>query len=223
MRAFPQTLDSKSKKIREGSFWMAEKRFRYWIRHTVKTQWFYWFVIVLVFLNTVTVAAEHYNQPQFLTEFLCKSKSFAGNRLKYHAVNLSPAKSLIWHLELQGIRNTSFWGCSFRRRASRSMPSDRRNTFNRLSIVSIVLWYLDPYSRLYGHISKVDHLVYRCCERYVCFEFSKSPLTGPNFGIWSFHWWTQCDPSFRCCFCCFCLSWFLRCLECRWKMATENF
>lgn len=63
----------KTKKKREGSFWMAEKRFRYSIRHTVKQQWFYWFVIVLVFLNTVTVAAEHYNQPQFLTEFLCKN------------------------------------------------------------------------------------------------------------------------------------------------------
>lgn len=64
--------DSKTKKKREGNFWVAEKRFRYWIRHTVKTQWFYWFVIVLVFLNTVTVAAEHYNQPQFLTDFLCE-------------------------------------------------------------------------------------------------------------------------------------------------------
>ncbi|XP_050746416.1 voltage-dependent calcium channel type A subunit alpha-1 isoform X6 [Drosophila biarmipes] len=51
-------------------FWRAEKRFRFWIRHTVKTQWFYWFVIVLVFLNTVCVAVEHYGQPSFLTEFL---------------------------------------------------------------------------------------------------------------------------------------------------------
>uniref|UniRef100_A0A1B0EZA3 EF-hand domain-containing protein n=2 Tax=Lutzomyia longipalpis TaxID=7200 RepID=A0A1B0EZA3_LUTLO len=45
-------------------FWRAEKRFRFWIRHTVKTQWFYWFVIVLVFLNTVCVAVEHYGQPK---------------------------------------------------------------------------------------------------------------------------------------------------------------
>ena len=34
--------------------------------------WF-WFVIVLVFLNTCTVAVEHYNQPLWLTEFLCKT------------------------------------------------------------------------------------------------------------------------------------------------------
>lgn len=53
-------------------FWRAEKRFRFWIRHTVKAQWFYWFVIVLVLLNTVCVAVEHYDQPQYLTLFLCK-------------------------------------------------------------------------------------------------------------------------------------------------------
>ncbi|XP_050067941.1 voltage-dependent calcium channel type A subunit alpha-1-like isoform X9 [Anopheles maculipalpis] len=51
-------------------FWRAEKRFRFWIRHTVKTQWFYWFVIVLVFFNTVCVAVEHYGQPNWLTQFL---------------------------------------------------------------------------------------------------------------------------------------------------------
>lgn len=54
------------------SFWRAEKRLRFWIRHTVKTQWFYWFVIILVFFNTVAVAAEHYGQPEFLTNFLCE-------------------------------------------------------------------------------------------------------------------------------------------------------
>ncbi|KAJ6638739.1 Voltage-dependent calcium channel type A subunit alpha-1, partial [Pseudolycoriella hygida] len=51
-------------------FWKAEKRFRFRIRHAVKAQWFYWFVIVLVFLNTICVAAEHYGQPKYLTDFL---------------------------------------------------------------------------------------------------------------------------------------------------------
>ncbi|XP_011506186.1 PREDICTED: voltage-dependent calcium channel type A subunit alpha-1 [Ceratosolen solmsi marchali] len=63
----------KSKVKNQGScaeFWRNEKRFRFWIRHTVKTQWFYWFVIVLVFFNTVCVAVEHYGQPEWLTEFL---------------------------------------------------------------------------------------------------------------------------------------------------------
>ncbi|XP_023319162.1 voltage-dependent calcium channel type A subunit alpha-1 isoform X5 [Trichogramma pretiosum] len=63
----------KSKVKNQGAcadFWRSEKRFRFWIRHTVKTQWFYWFVIVLVFFNTVCVAVEHYGQPDWLTEFL---------------------------------------------------------------------------------------------------------------------------------------------------------
>ncbi|XP_037808967.1 voltage-dependent calcium channel type A subunit alpha-1 isoform X3 [Lucilia sericata] len=51
-------------------FWRKEKSFRYWIRKTVKKQWFYWFVIVLVFLNTVCVAVEHYGQPKYLSDFL---------------------------------------------------------------------------------------------------------------------------------------------------------
>ena len=46
--------------------------FRFFIRSTVKQQWFYWFVIVLVFLNTLCVAVEHYNQPKWLEDSLCK-------------------------------------------------------------------------------------------------------------------------------------------------------
>ncbi|XP_076066879.1 calcium voltage-gated channel subunit cacophony isoform X6 [Oratosquilla oratoria] len=52
------------------NFWKAEKRLRFFIRRTVKQQWFYWFVIILVFLNTACVAAEHYKQPEWLTDFL---------------------------------------------------------------------------------------------------------------------------------------------------------
>lgn len=52
------------------AFWKMEKRFRFFIRHIVKTQTFYWVVIVLVFLNTVCVAVEHHNQDEYLTKFL---------------------------------------------------------------------------------------------------------------------------------------------------------
>jgi hypothetical protein len=48
-----------------------ERRLRFFIRRLVKTQGFYWTVIVLVFLNTLTVAVEHNNQPNWLTDFLC--------------------------------------------------------------------------------------------------------------------------------------------------------
>ncbi len=41
----------------------------------IKQQWFYWSVIILVFLNTMCVAVEHYNQPDWLSEFLRKFSS----------------------------------------------------------------------------------------------------------------------------------------------------
>lgn len=47
-----------------------EKRVRAGIRKAIKSQPFYWCVIVLVFLNTSCVAVEHYGQPQWLTDFL---------------------------------------------------------------------------------------------------------------------------------------------------------
>lgn len=40
------------------------------LRKAVKTQAFYWIVIVVVFLNSLTLALEHYGQPHFLTIFL---------------------------------------------------------------------------------------------------------------------------------------------------------
>ncbi|XKL62043.1 hypothetical protein PGB90_001876 [Kerria lacca] len=55
-------------------FWRAEKRFRYSIRRMVKATWFYWFVIMLVFLNTVFVAVEHRDQPKFLDYFVFYSE-----------------------------------------------------------------------------------------------------------------------------------------------------
>ena len=65
----------KKKKKRKKKFVRirrAEKRLRFGIRHAVKTQAFYWLVIVLVFLNTICVAIEHYNQPHWLEQFLCE-------------------------------------------------------------------------------------------------------------------------------------------------------
>jgi hypothetical protein len=56
-----------------SEFWAKERRARICIRRMCKQQWWFWLVIVLVFLNTCTVAVEHYNQPLWLSEFLCKS------------------------------------------------------------------------------------------------------------------------------------------------------
>ncbi|XP_044182314.1 voltage-dependent L-type calcium channel subunit alpha-1D-like isoform X2 [Acropora millepora] len=49
------------------------------LRKAVKTQAFYWIVIVVVFLNSLTLALEHYGQPHFLTIFLdIANKLFLG-------------------------------------------------------------------------------------------------------------------------------------------------
>ncbi|XP_054859253.1 voltage-dependent L-type calcium channel subunit alpha-1F [Eublepharis macularius] len=42
--------------------------FRKRCRLAVKSVTFYWMVLLLVFLNTLTIASEHYNQPDWLTE-----------------------------------------------------------------------------------------------------------------------------------------------------------
>lgn len=52
------------------TFWVLEKKMRANIRRAIKSQPFYWCVIILVFLNTSCVAVEHYGQPQWLTDFL---------------------------------------------------------------------------------------------------------------------------------------------------------
>lgn len=38
-------------------------------RKAVKSQAFYWLIIVLVFLNTGILATEHYHQPKWLDDF----------------------------------------------------------------------------------------------------------------------------------------------------------
>ncbi|ETE66996.1 Voltage-dependent L-type calcium channel subunit alpha-1D, partial [Ophiophagus hannah] len=57
---------SKSKFSRRWRRWNRFSRRR--CRAAVKSVSFYWLVIVLVFLNTLTISSEHYNQPDWLTE-----------------------------------------------------------------------------------------------------------------------------------------------------------
>jgi hypothetical protein len=61
--------DKSNKKLRYKN---KEKRFRLFVRRLVKHQLFYWIVIVLVFLNALCIGVEHNNQPQWLSDFLCK-------------------------------------------------------------------------------------------------------------------------------------------------------
>uniref|UniRef100_A0A8B9LFI2 Voltage-dependent L-type calcium channel subunit alpha n=1 Tax=Astyanax mexicanus TaxID=7994 RepID=A0A8B9LFI2_ASTMX len=59
-------------KITKSKFsrsWRRWNRFcRRKCRAAVKSTTFYWLVILLVFLNTLTISSEHYNQPDWLTE-----------------------------------------------------------------------------------------------------------------------------------------------------------
>lgn len=56
------------------SYSKKEKRLRFFIRKMVKTQAFYWTVLCLVGLNTMCVAAVHYDQPELLSDFLCECR-----------------------------------------------------------------------------------------------------------------------------------------------------
>lgn len=50
-------------------FMRINRRTRRACRKICKSQALYWTIIVLVFLNTLTLASEHYNQPQWLDDF----------------------------------------------------------------------------------------------------------------------------------------------------------
>ena len=76
---------AKGRKFKKNSdFWMYEKKIRFWIRKTIKKQWFYWFVILLVFFNTCSVAVEHYDQPKWLSEFLGKLLMYNTYKTSYN-------------------------------------------------------------------------------------------------------------------------------------------
>uniref|UniRef100_A0A8C6TWL1 Voltage-dependent P/Q-type calcium channel subunit alpha-1A n=1 Tax=Neogobius melanostomus TaxID=47308 RepID=A0A8C6TWL1_9GOBI len=61
---------SSLKNGKDGNYNTTERRMRFFIRKTVKTQAFYWTVLCLVGLNTMCVAAVHYDQPEMLSDFL---------------------------------------------------------------------------------------------------------------------------------------------------------
>ena len=54
---------------KKKGFDRINRRLRRSCRKAVKSQVFYWLIIVLVFLNTGVLATEHYNQPPWLDDF----------------------------------------------------------------------------------------------------------------------------------------------------------
>ncbi|KFM76771.1 Voltage-dependent calcium channel type D subunit alpha-1, partial [Stegodyphus mimosarum] len=55
--------------VKKRQFDRHNRRIRRECRKLVKSQAFYWIVIVLVFLNTITLASEHHDQPNWLDHF----------------------------------------------------------------------------------------------------------------------------------------------------------
>ncbi|XP_076303607.1 ca[2+]-channel protein alpha[[1]] subunit D isoform X4 [Lasioglossum baleicum] len=70
-------LEGDDKEVQQDSVWKRKRRdfdrvnrrMRRACRKAVKSQVFYWLIIVLVFLNTGVLATEHYNQPHWLDDF----------------------------------------------------------------------------------------------------------------------------------------------------------
>ncbi|XP_054000294.1 muscle calcium channel subunit alpha-1 isoform X5 [Hylaeus anthracinus] len=70
-------LEGDEEGVQQESVWRRKKRdfdrvnrrMRRACRKAVKSQVFYWLIIVLVFLNTGVLATEHYNQPTWLDDF----------------------------------------------------------------------------------------------------------------------------------------------------------
>lgn len=56
-------------KVWKKDFDKVNRRMKRACRKAVKSQTFYWLIIVLVFLNTVVLASEHYQQPEWLDLF----------------------------------------------------------------------------------------------------------------------------------------------------------
>ncbi|XP_022250017.1 voltage-dependent calcium channel type D subunit alpha-1-like [Limulus polyphemus] len=55
--------------LKRKQFGRQNRKLRRVCRKVVKSQAFYWIVIILVFLNTITLASEHYKQPSWLDHF----------------------------------------------------------------------------------------------------------------------------------------------------------
>ena len=90
--ALTHSFPARDTRINGGSLSGAKSEFaakirraRITIRRMCKQQWWFWLVLLLVFLNTCTVAIEHYNQPEWLTEFLCKPFYYNVSTISYRS------------------------------------------------------------------------------------------------------------------------------------------
>lgn len=84
-------------------YWRRWNRFcRRKCRAAVKSNVFYWLVIFLVFLNTLTIASEHYNQPHWLTEVQGERQSLVLSFFTLANSALNPREGIVTGIRLTG-------------------------------------------------------------------------------------------------------------------------
>lgn len=108
-------------------FQKFNRRCRRGCRRLVKSQGFYWLVIVLVFLNTLVLTSEHYGQEPWLDDFQSMS------------LNIVIVQDLFQPLATSSSSSCSRWRCS-----SKCIPSVSMLTRRHSSIVLIVLLSFPP-------------------------------------------------------------------------------
>lgn len=71
-RCAASVVNTSRLQARSLKYKIKERKFRICMRKIVKHQLFYWIVIILVFMNALCCCIEHHNQPDWLSDFLCK-------------------------------------------------------------------------------------------------------------------------------------------------------
>lgn len=79
--------------MKKKEFDRANRRLRRGCRRAVKSQAFYWLIIVLVFLNTVVLATEHYGQSEYLDSFQGEYLLLIEQDNKSHLISLFISQS----------------------------------------------------------------------------------------------------------------------------------
>ena len=55
--------------IMDGNYFRWNRSMRRKCRNICKSQWMFWLIVTLVFLNTCVLATEHHHQPEWLDDF----------------------------------------------------------------------------------------------------------------------------------------------------------
>ena len=80
---------------------------------------FYWSVIVLVFFNTMCVAVEHYNQPEWLSEFLRKLPNPSNHLIAHPNENLATVQPFSNHSKTFQLKTSD---CSWKDKIKLHLP-----------------------------------------------------------------------------------------------------